>query len=127
MQIQTTLTEKDLRKISENLNIVVQISKSWITRQKKNGFTFTLSLGSSRRFQRVGNTGRKVFAVCYHGHYDFMKAVYDKDPNARIVSSMAKYENIESFELQAPELAYRNIGSIIEPLEYSQACLCLEK
>ncbi len=67
---------------------------------------------------------RKVHAVCWHGHRDFFRAVYRREPEAVFVTAIARYEGTEGFEETFPETAYRNIGSQMYPCTMAEACYC---
>lgn len=53
-----------------------------------------------------------------------MKNLFALDPKAVLFSSMARYEGIADFEQKYRSVGDRNIGSIMNPLIYSDACTC---
>jgi hypothetical protein len=75
--------------------------------------------------------GRKVNGICWHGHRDFMRAVFDEFPNARITAGRfgkTDYNGKQGFEDNYEESAYFELGPQISggyPLFY-QACSCPE-
>lgn len=71
-------------------------------------------------------SGRRINAVCFHGHYLFMKKLFDRCPDARIKSTMADYRGWEEFRDKAGHAAYRNVGSQRFPVLYADACRCDE-
>ena len=80
---------------------------------------FTLKVRDSRgKGARRGHTGRRLISACWHVHGDFFDALFDVVPNAVIYATGNKitkdYGNWED----------RNIGSMVEPLYYSEACKC---
>ena len=87
------------------------------------GLRFTL-LPQGKRYQRRGFTGRRINALCWHGHYAFMAALFERVPSARIVSAMVRYDGKDEFEAFADRTGDRNIGSEREPLLYRDACDC---
>ena len=87
------------------------------------GLRFTL-LPQGKRYQRRGFTGRRINALCWHGHYAFMAALFERVPSARIVSAMVRYDGKDEFEAFADRTGDRNIGSEREPLAYRDACDC---
>ena len=87
------------------------------------GLRFTL-LPQGKRYQRRGFTGRRINAVCWHGHYAFMAALFERVPKTRLVSAAARYENKEDFDTFADRTGDRNIGSEYRPLAYRDACDC---
>jgi hypothetical protein len=92
---------------------------------------FTLKLADCKRWQRTSssyfNRGRKVAAVCWHGHYHFMREIFRINPDARIQTSWADYKGLESFLTDAPRTGRRNIGPPIDPLYAEDACLCADR
>lgn len=86
---------------------------------KRNSIKFTLTVKDSHgKGGRLGFSGRRVAAACWHVHCDMFDALLSLAPEARIVSNMA------TITRQSGNWQDRNIGSIIEPLMYSDACEC---
>jgi hypothetical protein len=71
-----------------------------------------------------GNSERRVAAVCWHGHYAFMRYLLALRPDARIKTSVGDYRGLDGFLRDAPETAWRNIGSQMYPLTMAEACFC---
>jgi hypothetical protein len=71
-----------------------------------------------------GNSERRVAAVCWHGHYAFMRYLLALRPDARIKTSVGDYRGLEGFLRVAPATARRNIGSKAFPLSMAEACFC---
>ena len=69
---------------------------------------------------------RKVNAVCWHGHRDFMREVFKINPDARIKSAVADYRGSDDFERTFPGTGHRNIDSQMYPTEMQDACVCEE-
>ena len=100
-------------------NIEQAASENGITLQelrpnpRGRGFLLRLKLGDkredgTRKYQRLNHRlTRKVAAVCWHGHRDFMVSLFDLEPTARIDSAFAKYNGAADFaakfEATAPE------------------------
>jgi len=77
------------------------------------------------KYQRVGHRNeRRVFAVCWHGHRDFMRAAFRINPEARILTMWADYKNSEVFEDIFPDTAYKNVGSMMYPATADSVCKC---
>ena len=75
-------------------------------RKEGRGFRFVLRPISSRgRFGRVSASGRRVHAICYHGHYAFMSELYKRKASAIIITGMTRYNNILDFARDAPAIA----------------------
>ncbi len=75
--------------------------------------------------------GRKVNAVCWHGHRDFFRALFIAAPDA-IVETKIPFidEDVTRYSAETFENMYeqtdRNIGSMYAPMLYSEACTCPE-
>lgn len=67
------------------------------------------------------HTGRKIAAVCWHGHRDFMLALFRLAPDARIKTALADYRGADDFERKYRQ-TYGN-GNHYN-LSYGQACNC---
>jgi hypothetical protein len=86
----------------------------------------------SRPYQRVSadiafSEGRKVFAVCWHGHRDFMAKVFARYPDARIQTAIADYRGIADFDGKYIDTAHKNVGSIMYPVSAWSVCECCEQ
>ena len=73
-------------------------------------------------YAKSGSGKRRVWAISWQGHWDFMVKVFNHDPFARIESAIATYDGEMGFYQNAPETAYRNIGSMMYPQYYGEAC-----
>jgi hypothetical protein len=99
---------------------------------------FTLNLGQRdehgrRKYQRLsaipsyhGGKQRRVNAVCWHGHRDFMFRLFDARPEAVLSSGIIRYRGREDFLAKFESTGDRNIGSIASPMAYREACTCQE-
>ena len=87
------------------------------------GTAFTLAL-DGEKYRRRGHSGRRIAAVCWHGHYDFFQEVYHQEEGAIIITAQARYNNRADFEYSAEATGSQNIGSQVEPLAYQDACDC---
>ena len=80
---------------------------------------FTLTVKSSKGpGGRIGFTGRRVAAACWHVHGDFFDALFGINPAAVIVSMG------ERISINGGNWQDKNIGSQIQPMYYSEACQC---
>ena len=77
----------------------------------------------SEKYKRRSHTGRRVHAVCWHGHRDFYRAIFEAAPDAVIITARARYNGADHFE-QTYEQTDGNIGSQAQPMYYSDACDC---
>ena len=84
----------------------------------------------NKNYQRKGyynnknGTPRKVNAICWHGFRDFLIELYKLNSSFRVVTAQITYNNKEDFELKYPDTANINIGSMVQPLNYEDACFC---
>ncbi len=92
-------------------------------RRQGNGFAFTLAL-TDERWRRRGHTGRRIASVCWHGHRAFMEALFSLAPNARLKTKLVTYEGRTHFWATHDATGDSNIGSIMQPLSYRDACDC---
>ena len=76
------------------------------------------------KFQRVSPSGRKVHAVCWHGHLDFMRCLYSINPAAKFRTAMNNYNSLDDLEATKGNAYHRNIGSVMFPMDYGDACKC---
>lgn len=73
-----------------------------------------------------GSMGRRVNAVCWHGHRDFMYRLFDKFPCATLKTSIATYRGLDDFTAKFNETGWKNVGPMIAPVFYREACKCEE-
>ena len=116
----------DIFNLAEKLGI-----KAVINTDSSNCFNVKLNRSNNDKYQRTGfmyseNLQRynKVSAICWHGFRDFMIAMYELDSNLRFVTAQATYKNKDDFYIKFPDTAYKNIGSLMNPINYGDACLC---
>lgn len=68
-------------------------------------------------------TGRRVWAVDWFGHRDFMRAVFELDPTATFVTMVSTWAGSEDFEARHRESAWRQEGSQMYPYAAAEASL----
>lgn len=96
-----------------------RLDQSW------RNINFTLRVKSSKGpGHRVSHTGRRIPSACWHVHRDFMKAIFDIAPDAVLRSCRAVYRGKDGFERDYPATAHINIGSMMQPLSFANACEC---
>src|SRR5215207_2297816 len=97
--------------------------------------SFRLALDSTRPlgerpYQRVsmsrlnGDRPRRVAAVCFHGHRDVFRALFERHPAARIVSARARYDGREHFEASYHAQAAGEASPYGYFTSYADACEC---
>tara|TARA_Y100001938_G_C8028918_1_gene399543 strand:- start:45 stop:440 length:396 start_codon:yes stop_codon:yes gene_type:complete len=122
----TDISKNDIFDIAQNLGVgCIVIYKSSNCRLIK------LKRLNNDKYQRTGfiyseNLERynKVNSVCWHGFRDFIKKMYDLNENFRFVTATATYKNKDHFNEIYPNTAFKNIGSIAQPMYFENACLC---
>jgi hypothetical protein len=82
--------------------------------------TFTLTVYNSKKpGGRIGQNGRHIAAACWHAHGYLFEALLKINPEAFVISGGSLRIDINGGNWQD-----RNIGSIMYPLYYSEACDC---
>ena len=98
--------------------------KSGPARKSKNQITATLTVNSTQDGAlgyRRSHTGRKIAAACWHVHGDFFDALIDINPAAVIITGMNRKQVINKYGGNWQDV---NIGSMMQPMSYSEACDC---
>jgi|GEM_PF-2444909 hypothetical protein len=81
-------------------------------------------------YQRTGfsknkdGSPKKVNAICWHGFRDFLTELFKQYPKLRVVTAQITYDGYNDFINKFPDTSEINIGSIVQPLSYGDACLC---
>jgi hypothetical protein len=90
-------------------------------KDKGNYFKVRLKVKNSKSpGSRHGHTGRRLINACWHVHGYFIEKIFELD-NQAVVYSLGKRYMVDNWEWED-----KNIGSIIEPLYFSEACNCHE-
>lgn len=84
------------------------------------------------------NEGRTVCAVCWHGHRDFFRNLFEVEPKARVWTALVRrardknllpkhmtHWNADNFENFFHHTSDINIGSAYRPVRAQDACHCL--
>ena len=72
------------------------------------------------------NTERKVWAVCWHGHRDFLGRLFKRVPDGVVLTCASAYRGIGGFFENYGATAYQNIGSQMMPVSRAEACFCAD-
>jgi hypothetical protein len=70
---------------------------------------------------------RPTYWACYHAHRDFLYAVFERAPDARVVTALAVYEGLKNFESTYRRTGGLNVGSFFEPVRFEDCCECLKR
>jgi len=65
----------------------------------------------AQTYRKRSFSGRQCWAVCYHGHYEFLRRVFAANGKAE-------------FEEKAPTVGEANVGSMGQPVQFRDACDC---
>jgi hypothetical protein len=128
-------TEQDIRAAAEEVGVAIH--SDWAgTGIVPDGraLRFRLAVNTAERredgtlpYQRVSQSTwqgqRRVAAVCWHGHRDFMRALFASCPDARLKTALADYRGADDFE--AKYLDTFGTGNAYN-VAYGQACVCEE-
>src|SRR5690606_19018612 len=99
-----------LEAVAESVGVKLYIVRQ--TNRKGTAWQLTLRPAGDRYYRR-GHSGRRIWAVCWHGHRDFFRALFERAPNAKVRTVVASYDGREDFERTHSITGDRNIGSII--------------
>lgn len=141
MKVWTTLTPEQIRQVAQSVGVRIHGDHYGSGGISKDGraWNFRLALDSSvpkrgnagYKYQRISSSSRawtgkdrKVAAVCWHGHRDFMRAVFALDPNARFKTAIADWKGSADFEDRFAQTAYNNVGSMMYPMFAKDCCTC---
>lgn len=93
--------------------------------RKGNFLNFTLTVRNSRELGgRISHSGRRIAAACWHAHRDVMREIFDRAPDAILVTALARYEGRDDFERKYRATGEQNIGSMVQPMSMINACDC---
>ena len=70
---------------------------------------------------------RYTYSACYHAHRDFLYAVFERAPYARVTTSLAHYEGPRNFESTHWRVGKLNVGSFFEPMPFEECCDCARR
>lgn len=74
-----------------------------------------------------GNGRRAAWAICWHGHWFFIREVMRLDPNAIFKTGVDIWDGLDDFLVRAEGSGMRDIGSPMSPLFYNKACNCVKR
>jgi hypothetical protein len=77
-----------------------------------------------RRQSRWVRKEKAIRSACYHAYRDFLYAIFERAPRARVVTSLAVYEGPAHFEATHWRISRLNVGSFFEPVRLEDCCDC---
>jgi len=119
--IASGLTEKQLYQAIKAVNKKYNGNVCFNRYPEKVGkrFRFTLRVKDSiGKGAKRGFTGRKTIHACWHVHGDYFEECFKLNPEAVIMAGS------KAITINEGNWQDRNIGSIMQPLYYSEACEC---
>ena len=109
------------QEIAESLDINVEIEQRgvektyYLVRLKPKGESY-------RKVNPV--TGKKIYAVCFHGHFHFIRRLFLQFPDAKCITSFATYNGKDDFMDKYNNVGRLTVGSILTPYSLSECCHC---
>ena len=86
---------------------------------------FTLRVkDSSGKGAHRSASGRRTVSACWHAHRDVMYHIFETNPEAILVSALARYNGRDDFGIKFPMTGYANIGSYRDPVLRYECCQC---
>lgn len=105
MKFYSTLTLEDCTSIARDLGLVLYSTADFGIRVRgkyagKRALAFLLrpSRDMDDDYRSYGQGGRRIHAVNWYGHRDFMRQLFDRDPDATLDSALARYHGREQFD-----------------------------
>jgi hypothetical protein len=94
--------------------------KGW--KEQGRHLQFTLTVHDSKGpGSRHSHTGRRIAAACWHAHGYLFEALFKVDPRIWVQVSLHGNQRIT---IEGGNWQDRNIGSVAQPMLYSEACDC---
>lgn len=127
------ITEKQIIQTAKKVGVAINGASYHVgyfngITKKGNYLSFTLRIKPGApldvKYRKYGFSGRRTYHICYHGHYEFMRRLYEINPNTIIRSTMAVYKNKEEFERLAGFVSRVNVGNAYQPQNYGEKCDC---
>jgi hypothetical protein len=137
LYMEPTTTIEDLHRLAWELDVTLYQATVGTIRSRgkfagKREFSFLLRPGKTDRFRLIRDDSytksgrRRIWAVCWHGHWHFMRRVFALDPSATFKTAIDTWAGLDDFLARAEHSGQRNIGSIMYPSQYREACDCAE-
>jgi len=79
---------------------------------------------SSGPGSRRSSNGMRQTTACWHAYRDVLHEIFERFPDARVVTGMTIYEGMSGFLKNYPSTADQNIGSERNPAYMPDLCEC---
>jgi hypothetical protein len=119
--METTAKLETLESALEIINKKYADNVIWNREPEKigNRYRFTLKVKDSKQpGHRRGFNGQRMVSACWHVHGDFFDTIWDFEPEAKIKAGTLLMES------KNDNWQDRNIGSVVNPMYFSEACDC---
>ena len=122
MELRSVLDESTLERVAQDLGLKL---KDYVRHGNCCRFTLkhTTSVIGKTKYVKKGYDGRRVNSACLHGYTMFMVQVFEKDSDASF-KSVYGVVNKDNISEVYGAIAYNNVGSMIAPVYYTDACFC---
>ena len=122
MELKTVLNESTLEGVALGLGLKLN---NYVKHGNRCRFTLkhTTSVIGKTKYVKKGYDGRRVNSACLHGYTMFMVQVFEKDSDASF-KSVYGVVNKDNISEVYGAIAYNNVGSMIAPVYYTDACFC---
>lgn len=91
-----TITHSDLQSLAEKLGMEIYNYRRDSRQRTADVQLFTLR-PINETYRAYSDEGRKLWAVSWEGHRDFMVELFDMDPEASLKSALATYKGRQDF------------------------------
>lgn len=122
------VTEQQLRRAMDVVNEKYGHNVMWNREPEYAGrsmrFTIRVKSGHGPGAKRSAGSGRRTASACWHLHRDFMVALFDQAPDARLKTALADYRGRDDFLSKFPSTGEVNAGSIMHPGQLQDCCDC---
>lgn len=109
--------QSELNEIATKIGIKIKNTRLG---PKKDAVSFKI-VPSAAKYRRVNIQGRKIQAVCFHGHAAFMQEIFDRYPDTEIGTGEVVYRGRSNFNAIAVEVGAREVTKNVR---YWDLCEC---
>lgn len=83
------------------------------------------ALAARMQYRKLGSDMKRwTGAVCFHGHKRFMDEIFKRNPDAVIVTMLARYAGRADFEAKWSGVGMGQHGPAYQGTQYREACNC---
>lgn len=122
------ITESELRQIVSDVSEFYYDGNLTFKREPEtigNFVHFTLRVNdSSGEGARRSGSGRRTVSACWHAHKRVMLDIFGENPDAILVSALARYEGQGDFLAKYEATGDTNVGSMAAPVAMRYSCDC---